>query len=298
MARYAMLHIIKCIPSLLLLMALIFSVSAHAAITIVAAENIYGSVASQLGGNNVHVISLLNNPDEDPHLFSATVSSAKAVANADIIIYNGASYDNWMEKLLSVKQQHSRQIICIAKLLNTPTGANPHLWYDPKTIPIYAQQLVQTLQQLDPAHQNYYNTQFRQYMSQYQLLSQKVMQMQQQFHGISVTATEPLFGYMAQAIGLKMEDVDFQWSVMNNVEPSASQLRQMQDHLNNHIVRLLFYNKQVSNPLTQNLLTIAQKNHIPIVGLTELQPANTTYLQWMLDQLNSTEQALKNESGK
>lgn len=298
MARSCLSHVFKEIisTSFLIITSLMFSNSVDAAINIVAAENVYGSVAQQLGGNYVTVTSILNNPNQDPHLFSASPSGAKAVANADIVVYNGAAYDNWMNKLLSVqKQTNKQQIINIAQLLNTPEGANPHLWYDPQTMPVYARHLVQLLQQQDPAHQAYYALQLNKFMRNYQSLFYQVAQLHKKYQGVAVIATEPLFGYMAQAIGFKMQDVDFQWSIMNSVEPSPSQLRQFQDDLNQHKVRVLFYNKQVTNPLTQRLELMAQKNNIPIVGITELQPANTTYLQWMLDELVATEQALNHE---
>lgn len=298
MARSCSYHVFKEIisTSFLIITSLMFSNSVDAAINIVAAENVYGSVAQQLGGNYVTVTSILNNPNQDPHLFSASPSGAKAVANADIVVYNGAAYDNWMNKLLSVqKQTNKQQIINIAQLLNTPEGANPHLWYDPQTMPVYARHLVQLLQQQDPAHQAYYALQLNKFMRNYQSLFYQVAQLHKKYQGVAVIATEPLFGYMAQAIGFKMQDVDFQWSIMNSVEPSPSQLRQFQDDLNQHKVRVLFYNKQVTNPLTQRLELMAQKNNIPIVGITELQPANTTYLQWMLDELVATEQALNHE---
>ena len=48
----------------------------------------------QIGGTYVQVTSILNNPQQDPHLFSSKPKTAKAIADADIIIYNGFGYDS------------------------------------------------------------------------------------------------------------------------------------------------------------------------------------------------------------
>jgi hypothetical protein len=62
-------------------------------IKIVAAENVYGDIAKQIGGPNVTVTSILSNPDQDPHLFEVSPSVARDVSAAGILIYNGIDYD-------------------------------------------------------------------------------------------------------------------------------------------------------------------------------------------------------------
>src|SRR3569832_1949088 len=97
-------------------------------IKIVAAENFYGDLARQIGGPRVQVTSILANPDDDPHLFEASPSTARTVADADIVIYNGADYDPWMDRLLTSASVPSRTVIVAAQLTGHQSGANPHLW--------------------------------------------------------------------------------------------------------------------------------------------------------------------------
>ena len=73
-------------------------------VKVVAAENFYGDLATQIGGPNVVVTSILSNPDDDPHLFEASPDTAKALTDAKVVIVNGVDYDPWMEKLLSRPQ--------------------------------------------------------------------------------------------------------------------------------------------------------------------------------------------------
>ncbi len=70
-------------------------------INVVAAENFYGNIVAQLGGEKVNVTSILSDPNVDPHEYESSVDDAKAIAAADLVIENSGGYDDWMDKLLS-----------------------------------------------------------------------------------------------------------------------------------------------------------------------------------------------------
>lgn len=267
--------------------------NANALINVVAAENIYGSVATELGGPYVNVVSILNKPSQDPHLFTTTPSIAKTVSRADIIIYNGANYDPWINSILAIESQKRRHIIDVAALINVKPGNNPHIWYLPTTIPYFAKTFVALLAQNDPQHQLYYEKQLNRFNNEYQVIFQKIEQLKHDFQNIPVIATEPVFGYMAKSIGLKMHAEDFQISMMNDVPPSVSEIKKFEDDLYHHAVRILIFNKQVINPLTEHMLAIAKKEKIPVVGVSEMIPPGMTYIQWIMQELNELENALK-----
>lgn len=265
-------------------------------LNIVAAENFYGALAEQLGGPYVHVTTILNNPNQDPHLFSAKPSTARALADADIVVYNGLMYDPWMEKLLSASQHKPAQIIVVAQLLHRKSGDNPHIWYDPATLPLSAIALEQALAQDEPLKQNYFLQQLQQFEQRYQPLSTQIAQLKQQYQGTPVIATEPLFNDMARTLGLQMRSVDFQLNIMNDTTPSPTQILTFENYLRNHAVRVLIYNAQVSNPTTLRMQTIARQAGIPIIGVSETQPVGKTYVTWMQDQLNTLQHALAQKS--
>ena len=121
-------------------------------VKVVAAENFYGDLASQIGGANVAVTSILSNPDDDPHLFEASPDTAKALSDAKVVIVNGVDYDPWMEKLLSAHNAPGRKEIIVGKLVGHKAGDNPHLWYDPAYMKAAAKALVADLVAVDPAH--------------------------------------------------------------------------------------------------------------------------------------------------
>jgi zinc/manganese transport system substrate-binding protein len=264
-------------------------------IAIVAAENFYGDVAGQVGGPNAAVTSVLSNPDQDPHLFEASASTARSLATAKVVIFNGADYDPWMSKLLSATRASGRTTIEVAKLVGKKAGDNPHLWYDPKTMPALAKALAAQLAKLDPGHTADYETRRDTFEASLKPLNDKIAALRQQYAGVSVTATEPVAGYLADAIGLRMRNQRFQLAVMNDTEPSASEIAAFQKDLKSHAVTALLYNNQTSQALTEKMRAIAKDAGVPVVGVSETEPAGKTFQDWMLFQLTALETAL---SGK
>jgi zinc/manganese transport system substrate-binding protein len=270
---------------------------AHAdTIPIVAAENFYGDVAAAIGGSHVSVTSILNNPDEDPHLFEASPSVARNLAAAKVVIYNGADYDPWVAKLLSANSAPGRVAIVAADLVGKKPGDNPHLWYDPPTMPAVASALTAQLDTLDPADKADFDANLATLDASLQQIADKAAAIKAKYAGSEVTATEPVFGYMASALGLKMRNERFQLAVMNDTEPSARDTAAMETDLKGRKVKVFFYNSQVTDPLTDRLLKLANAANVPVVGVSETQPAGKTFAEWMLTQLDATEKALAGPS--
>lgn len=281
----------KTIISFLLLLV---STSLYAkTIEIVAGENFYGDIAKQIGGKYVTVTNILSNPNQDPHLFSSSPSTARSVAAADLVISSGIGYDTWIQNLLHANNKQPKQIV-VADLLGKKPGDNPHIWYDPVTMSVYANQLVKELSQLNPEQAQYYQQRLGEFNKQYNLFAQNVARLKQQYRNAPVIATEPVFNYMADALGLKMYGQDFQLSIMNEVEPTVSATRDFEDKLTKHMVKVLIYNNQVTNPVTERLKNIAKNQRIAVIGVSETQPAHEDYWAWMNHELVALEKALEN----
>jgi len=264
-------------------------------IAVVAAENFYGDVAEQVGGSAVKVTSILTNPDQDPHLFEASASTARALAAARIVIYNGADYDPWMSKLLSASRATGRITIEVAKLVGKKAGDNPHLWYDPATMPAVAKALAAQLAKLDPDHRSDYEARRDAFDASLKPIDEKIAALRQRYAGTAITATEPVAGYMAEAIHLRVRNPRFQLAIMNNTEPSASEIAAFQKDLKTRTVKVLLYNSQTSEELTEKMRSIAKGSGVPIVGVTETEPEGKKYQDWMLSELTALETGL---SGK
>ena len=263
-----------------------------AAVAVVAAENFYGDVARQIGGPHVQVVSILNNPDQDPHLFEVSPSVARDVSNARIVVYNGIDYDPWMPKLLRAASNANRITIAVADLAGKKSGDNPHVWYDPVIMLNYARGLSVALAQSDPANLREYTRNLHEFQLSLQPIQARISALRRRYAGTPVTATEPVFGYMLDALGLTDRNLRFQIAVMNNTEPGAVEVAAFENDLKSHRVRMLVYNSQASDPVAQRMLDIAQASHVPVVGATETEPPGKTYQAWIWGELDAVEGAL------
>jgi zinc/manganese transport system substrate-binding protein len=261
-------------------------------LTVVAAENFYGDLAQQIGGAAVHVTSILTNPNQDPHSFEASASTARAIADAGLVIYSGADYDPWVANLLAASRAPDRKVIVVADLVQRKSGDNPHLWYEPATMPALAKALAGEFAGRDPAHKADYENRLQSFLASLEPMNRKIAALRRKYAGQPVSATEPVFGYMSDALGLDMRNQPFQIAVMNDTEPSASQIAAFEKDLKTRAVKVLFYNSQVTDDLTARLQKIAQESGVPIVGVSETEPPGLSYQAWMGGQLEATGKAL------
>jgi zinc/manganese transport system substrate-binding protein len=258
-----------------------------ARVGVVAAENFYGDLVHQIAGDNVAVTSIISDPTVDPHLYETNAKDAAAVANARLIVQNGLGYDTFMDHLIAASPNPQRKEILVARLTGHKPGDNMHLWYDPQTMPQVAQAVTDALVQLDPVHAVAYRDGHQRAAASLASLAQRVATFKARFAGTPVAVTEPVFNYMAQAIGLIVRTPEaFQKAIEDGRDPPAQALAQTQDLLTQHRVKVLLYNTQTVSPITTKIQQLARQAGIPVVGVSETEPPKMTYQRWMLDQLN------------
>ena len=287
----------KALPLVAALALCAFSAPALAdPVKVVAAENFYGDLATQIGGANVAVTSILSNPDEDPHLFEASPDTAKALTDAKVVIVNGVDYDPWMEKLLSAHKAPGRKQIMVGALVGHKAGDNPHLWYDPAYMKAAAKALIADLIAVDPAHRADYEQGYAKFVDSLNPLDDKIAAMRKAYAGQPITASEPVFGYQAGLIGLKVHNEKYALAIMNNAEPTPSEVAGFENDLKGHKVKAMLYNAQASEPAVGKLVQLAKDNGIPVVGVSETEPPGSTYQVWMMGQLDALDKALSGQT--
>ena len=269
------------------------AVPAASRVVVVAAENFYGDVVGQIGGDRVAVTSIIIDPNADPHEYESSAKSAAAVANARLVVQNGLGYDAFMDRLMKASPNPQRRLIVVAGLTGHKKGDNVHLWYDPPTIPKLAQAILEALVQIDPAGATSYRNGYRAFQASLPPMTQAITAMRGQYAGTPVAATEPVFGYMAQAVGLNViTPKAFQKAIEEGVDPPAAAIAQMEDHLKKRQVKLLIYNRQTVSPLTARVSQLAKRAGVPVVPVSETLPAGKSFQQWMLSELEQIRQAL------
>ena len=272
------------------------SPSPTSTIQIVAAENFWGSLISQLGGTHVQVLSIVSDPNADPHEYESNTADAQAIANANFVIVNGAGYDDWALKIIAASNNPNQKVLNVADLIGKKEGDNPHFWYSPVYVNETVNKMYSDLISIDPANTAYYTQQYASLNASLGQYNSRIDEIKQQFHGTRVAATESIFVYLANATGLDLvSPPEFMEAVAEGNDPPAQSVVQFQQQLQGQggNVTVLVYNEQTVTPLTQSIKALASKENIPIVGVTEtIQPPDVSFQDWMNGELLSLQNAL------
>lgn len=267
-------------------------------IHIVAAEDFYGNVAEQLGGDHVSVTSILSDPNVDPHEYESDVQDGVAITNANIVIENGLEYDTWMDKLLSASPSQSRILITAGNVAIDPLPDNPHVWYGIDNISSIARAITNALEKIDPADTLAYEANLATFNDSLQPITAKMAEIKSQYAGTAVGLTETIYLYQTQPMGLNvLTPLTFERAIAEGNDPSAQDVNTANSQIANKQIAVLIYNSQTVTPITTNLQTAAEQKNIPIVPVSETMPPNETYQTWMLAQLNVLQQALAQATG-
>lgn len=268
-------------------------------ISVVAAENFWGSLVSQLGGTHVNVTSIVSDPNTDPHQYESNPANARAVANAKFVILNGAGYDTWCQSLINASNTPGQTVLQVQSTIGLAgkSDLNPHFWYSPYYVNDTVHAMYKDLVAIDPAdttyfHQNYAtlnSSLWTSYMS-------REVSIKANYSGHPVAATEDIFVYMANATGLKVVSPDgFMVAVAEGNDPPAQDVATFQQlmMMGNSTVNVLVYNQQTVTPVTQQIKSLAAQNQIPIIGVTEtIQPPDLSFQNWMSNEVATLQNAL------
>lgn len=269
--------------------------ASSAKLSVVAGENFWGSLATQIGGSHVNITTVIADPNADPHEQAASNANARAFATADYVILNGAGYDSWGDRLLSSGGPADRRVLSVAVLIGKKTGDNPHFWYNPVYVNQVVTQITTDLSTLSPQNRSYFEQQAAQLKQSLAGYQKQITRIAQAFGGTPVAATEDIFAYLGDATKLNLiSPTDFTTAVAEGNDPSTGSVAAFQQQLESGSVKLLVYNKQTVTPLTTSMQKIAENHNLPVVAISEtVQPANTTFQAWMSNQVSDIKKALE-----
>jgi zinc/manganese transport system substrate-binding protein len=264
-------------------------------IVAVGAENEYGNVIQQVGGKYVQASAIMSNPNTDPHTFEASAAVAREVGSAELVVQNGVGYDTFMTTIENAAPNSDRKVIDVQNLLGLPDSTpNPHLWYDPTTMPKVADAIATDLSALAPSHASYFQANAKAFISSLTAWNNAIASFKAAYPGTPVATTEPVADYMLQAVGAdNMTPFTFQADIMNGVDPSPQNVATEKSLFTQHKVKVFLYNQQVTDPLTDSLITLAHQNDIPVVGVYETMPVpGYDYQTWMLTEVQDLQKAV------
>lgn len=263
-------------------------------IEVVAAENFWGSIAKQLGGSHVHVVSIITNPNTDPHSYEPSAADARTLAGAQVVIENGIGYDPWVPKLLAADQGNPT-IVNVGGTLHVADGGNPHRWYNPADVQTIVNQITAEYQKLDPAARAYFNQQ-RSHFENVALRQYKatIAAIKAKYAGTPVGASESIFAMLSPALGLHLvTPYSFLRAISEGTDVSTADKATIDNQITHHLIKVYVYNSQNVTPDVSAQLNEVKREKIPYATITEtLQPASTTFQAWQTRQLLGIEAAL------
>jgi zinc/manganese transport system substrate-binding protein len=265
-----------------------------AVVHVVAAENFWGNITSQLGGSDVEVTSLITDPNADPHLFETDAADAATLAQAQVVIENGAGYDTWMNSLLSADGGRARVVNAATVLHVTGSDPNPHLWYDIPRVPTVAAAITAALVKAAPGDAATFRANLATFDTSLAPLDATLATIKAHFHNVPVAYTERVPGYALAVADLDVKTPPgFARAIEDGVDPGPADSLAMQRLLTNHDINVLLYNVQTVTPVTAQMRALARQHKIPVVGVSETMPAGVaTYQQWQQSQLTNLLHAL------
>ncbi|MGH3874826.1 MAG: metal ABC transporter solute-binding protein, Zn/Mn family [Pseudonocardiaceae bacterium] len=265
-------------------------------LTVVASTNVWGSVARAVAGDAADVRSIISDPSADPHAHESKPADAAAVTNADLVVFNGGGYDDFMPEILeSVADKPTVQAFAL-ETRKPADGAlpNEHVWYDLPVVGSVAQQVAEQLGRLDPGQAQQFTARAQAFRTEIEGLESRLADIARANGGQRVAMTEPVAQYLISAAGLTdATPSEFLEAVEEETDPPAAAVAATKELFTQRRVRVLIYNPQAETPVTSQIRTASEAARIPVVTMTETLPANTDYRGWMSSQIDALSAALQ-----
>lgn len=255
--------------------------SAGGPVRVVAAINVWGDIAAQIGGSGARVTSIISKASVDPHEYEPDVRDAAAVDKARVVIENGASYDDFLGKLVSAGHRSDLAVVNVAEVVGAGGGANPHLWYSPDYVVQAARAIEARLAAAAPDRAATFAANLSTFLAGEADVSAVIATIKARHGGQAVAYTEPLPGYLVAAAGLHLgTPAGFSKALEDGTDPSPADSVAFERALADHTVRVLIYNSQVTDPETTRLRAVAARAGVPVVPMTETLPRGLSFQAW------------------
>jgi zinc/manganese transport system substrate-binding protein len=267
----------------------------------VAAENFWGSLAQQLGGEHATVTSVINNPDADPHDYEPTPADGRTIASAQYVIINGVGYDPWAPKLVDANPSGTRTVLTIGDLVGVKEGGNPHRWYSPDDVHKVIARITDDYKKIDPSDASYFDERKQDVeshaLSRYNTL---VSEIKAKYAGTPIGASESIVTPLAEGLGLKLLTPEsFRGAISEGADPTAQDKTTIDQQIKDKQFKVYIYNSQNSTPDVQAQVDAVKAAGIELATVTETPtPPDASFQDWQVAQLTAIEQALAKATGK
>ncbi|KAB7790073.1 metal ABC transporter solute-binding protein, Zn/Mn family [Bifidobacterium leontopitheci] len=238
-------------------------------ITVVASVNQWGSLAEQIGGDDVQVTSILSSTGVDAHDFEPKTSDLAKLQKAQVVVSNGAGYDSWATKTLG----RNAIGVSAAQTVGAMEGDNPHLWFSKDARNGMATELTEAFSKLLPAKKKAFQSRLRAWKTAEGKVEQAMDEFTKDHDGATYAATEPVVYYLMADMGF--DDVTpkgYASSAAAEGEPAPADLQKFQSLIEAKDIDVLVNNTQEASDASNMLTGTAHRSDVPVFDVSEQLP--------------------------
>ncbi len=265
-------------------------------IRVVASTDVYGAIAQQIGGADIEVTSIIDDPKQDPHEFEANGRVQLALSRADIVIVNGGGYDDFATTMLHASGNDGARVIDAVELSGydpAADGFNEHVWYDYPTMQTVAKAIGAALGIADPAHATGYDARVTGAVAELEALIQLEGAISASAPNAGVIITEPVPLYALEAAGLRnLTPPEFSEAIEEDTDVPPALLDTVLTEIARPHTAVVVYNTQTGGPQTDAVIDAAHQAGVPVIGVTETLPDDESYFDWQTGFLVDLQKAL------
>lgn len=267
-------------------------------VSVVASTDVYGSIASTVGGSDVEVTSIIDDDGADPLEYESTPADAAAVSAAQVVILNGNGYDEFMPQLVDAAGG-DKTVLDVSELSGLKPAAeaageefNEHMWYDLETVQKLATTLATDLAEVRPEAAQTFAANATAFNAEVDALKARLKDISATNAGGRIAVTEPLANYLLIDAGLEnVAPEEFQEAIEEGTDPPAAVLQEMLTLFTGDPAEVLILNTQTQSAVTDQVVQAAEAAGVPVVRMSETLTAEG-YLTWMGGQVDALATAL------
>jgi zinc/manganese transport system substrate-binding protein len=287
-----------------------------AGLTIVSSTNVWGDVASSVGGDLVQVVSIIDSFSQDPHSYEASARDQLAVNDADVIVANGGGYDSFIDTLATAAGNSNIVYAYLPKEGEEEDHAteeedhateedghdhdhdhahgNEHVWYDFHMVEDFATRLADQLKTLDPDNAAQYTANLEEFLVGIESLEERAAAVAGSVSGAKIISSEPVADYLLAELGLtNITPESFSQAIEEELDVSPADLLEIQNLISSNSVDLFVVNIQTGSVQIDALVELAESSGLAVIQVSELLPEGLGYLAWMEQNISAIEAGLK-----
>ncbi len=262
-------------------------------VSVVVTVDQWGDIVEQLGGDCAEVTTVIKGSSADPHDYEPTPADTAKFDDAQLVVVNGLDYDHWAEKAVD-NLDSEPAVVDGGKVVGLEEGDNPHIWYGPDYVRQISTAVTAELKELAPDAAAYFDEQQTAWQTSMKPYDDVITRITAVAADKTFAASEPVFDYMADALGLTNgTPKGYQDAALNESDPSPADIADFEQSLRDEKIDVLVYNTQTEGPTPEQIRGVADDADVAVVDVTETVPPGTTsFVTWQVDQLTALATAL------